>query len=515
MCQFLRVLCLAVVILCVQAPAAFAKGDTLTIAMAASSRTFDPIVTPDAFNHCIMNQLYECLVGFNAKGELIPLLAEKWDISPDGKTFTFYLRKGVKFHNGEELKADDVIFTFQRATGPEGGGVRAFSSYINPAGLKKIDDYTVAVTTTIPMPATFLQSLTHVWSAPVSKKAVEQYGKDYGMNPVGAGRFRVAKILLGDRVIFERFDDYYGEKAKMKTLIMRTIVEASSRTIELESGAVDLIMDPAATDISRIEANPRLKVIKRSGCRLNMLGFDVTTPPYNDMRVRQALNYAVDRRGIVQVVYRGFAEPAAGPVSSAIKYSRQETSPIVEADIAKAKGLLKEAGFPNGFKGNILTPDRTDMIRVATVLQENFAKIGVQMEVKVIEWGTFLEVQRTKNHDPYVNTWWGSPPALDAFFLMTPSFHSGAIPPAGQTNRFYYKNPEVDALLDKGASMLDGPEREAVYSKLWDILNGELPWLSIATPYAMFGASKELEGVNYNAGTIQNFTTAYFSGSNE
>jgi len=496
-------------LLCAGVPAAFAKGDTLTIATAASSKTLDPIATPDSFTHNIMNQLYECLVGFNNKGEIIPLLAEKWDVSPDGKTFTFHLRKGVKFHNGEELKADDVVFTFQRATGPDGGPIRAFSNFIDPAGLKKIDDYTVVVTTRIPMPSTFLQTLAHTWSAPVSKKAVEKYGKDYGMNPVGAGRFKAVEVLPGDKVVFERFDDYYGEKAKVKNLIIRTIVEASTRTIELESGAVDLIIDAAATDVSRIESNPALKIIKVPSCRVNMLGFEVNKPPYNDVRVRQAMNLAVDREGIVKVVYRGFAEPAAGPISSAIKYNKQNSTPYVKTDIAKAKALLEEAGYPNGFKGEILAPDRTEMIRVATVLQENFAKIGLQMEVKVIEWGVFMDIQRLKDHEPFVNNWWGGPPAMDAFFLMTPAFHSKA----GHTNRYLYNNPEVDALLDKGASMVDGPEREAVYSKLWDILNIELPYISVVTPFNLFGAVKELEGIIYRAGSVQNFTTAYFSDS--
>lgn len=505
--KFAKIACLFVLMMFAGAPSDLAAKDTLVVGIEASAKTLDPHATPDGQTHNIMNQVYECLVGLDDKGEPIPLLAEKWDISPEGNVFTFYLRKGVKFHNGEELKADDVIFTFQRATGPEGGAVRAFSNYVDPQGLKKIDDYTVQVRTRIPMPYTFLQLITHIWAAPLSKKAVEQYGKDYGMHPVGASRFKFVEMVPADRVVFERFEDYYGEKAKLKKLVIRTILEASSRTIELESGAVDVIQGTPATDISRIQANPLLKVITMQGCRLNVLGFDVTTPPYNDVRVRKALDMAVDRNGLVKVVYRGFAEPAAGPISSAVKHNYQDPDKIVKVDIAKAKALLTEAGFPNGFKGEIWVPDRTDLLSIATVLQENFKQIGVQMEVKMIEWGVFLDAIRKKGHAPYVNNWWGGPPAMDAFFLLAPPFHSSGI---GQTNRFFYNNPEVDALLDTGGSLAEGPERAAVFKKLWDILNADLPWLSLLSQYTMYSADKNLEGITYRAGSIQDFTTAYF-----
>jgi len=487
--------------------AAFAKGDTLTVGLGHSTKTLDPQATPDAGTHNICVQIYEGLVTTNDEGVTIPLLAEKWEILDGGKTFKFYLKKGVKFHNGETMTADDVVFTFKRATGPQGGAIKALSMYVDPNGIEKIDDYTVLIRITLPLGQLFLDSLPHPWAAILNKKAVEQFGNDYGVNPVGTGRFKLVSWVFGDRATFERFDDYHGTPAKLKRLVMRTIVENSSRTIELESGAVDVILDPARIDIKRIEANKDLKVVRRPGSRIYYISFDVTKPPYDNPKVRKAMDMVVDRKGIVKAVFQGYAEPSTGPLSSAIKYNQVKETPVPDVDIAAAKKLLAEAGYPNGFKGALVLPDLTERVACGTILQANFRTIGIEMEAKVVEWGAFFEVIRAKGHDPFLSAWWGSEPALDPFFVLNPAFHSGAI---GQTNRAFYADQITDDLLIKGALLPDGPERAAVYKQLWDRLNETLPWLFFASPINMYCMNKDLEGVNWSSGSVNYYGNAYF-----
>jgi peptide/nickel transport system substrate-binding protein len=496
----LTVLCLAL-----GAMPALAKGDTLTVALTQTPKTLDPQATPDAGSQNIALQIYETLLVMDKDNKLVPVLAEKWEAQPDKVSYKFTLKKGVKFHNGETMTADDVVYTYKRALSSAGVAVKALSMYL--ADVQKVDDDTVVLKSAKPMGDTFLVSLSHPWASIMNQKTVEAAGKDYGQKPVGTGKFMFKNWIIGDRVELTRFDDYHGRKAKLKDLVFRTIVEASSRTIELESGAVDLIMDPSPNDINRIKDNKNLEVVSVPSCRLYYIGLDVTKAPYDNLKVRQAVNLAVDRPGIVKIVFRGFAEPARGPVTSAIKYNKYKETPPINKDVPKAKELLKEAGFPNGFKGKIIISDRTDYTNIGTILQANFKEAGIDMQIEVFEWGAFLDVIRKQGHDPFLNNWWGGAPAMDPFFLMTPPFHSSAI---GQTNRHYFKDDVVDAALDLGVTLPDGPERSAAYAKAWDRINEQLPWIPMVQPLNMYGQAKGLKGIDHSPSILNYLGNAYF-----
>ncbi len=485
---------------------AYAKGDTLTIAYPADPKTMDPHATQDSTSNNVMRQIYESLVTLDDKGQVVPMLAEKWDVMEGRKGYVFHLKKGVKFHNGEEMKASDVLFTFQRAVSPEGAAVHAFSNFIDVPKIKIIDDYTIVIPTTQTMGISFLASMNHPWSSILNKKAVEASGRAYGSNPVGTGRFKLASWAKGDRVNMVRFDGYHGEKAKVKNLVIRTVVEGTSRTIELESGAVDVANEVPYVDVKRVESNPNLTMILRKGQVVTILCPDISKPPYNNILVRQAMNLAIDRQGIVEAVFRGYAEPSSGPTTAQIKYNKHAQTPAPQVNIAKAKDLLKQAGYPNGFKGELCTPDRSEFLRVMTVMQANLRAVGINLEIKLYEWGTYIDAIRQPGHAPFIWYHWGGGPALDPFFYLTPAFHSAA----GQTNRSFLKDPEIDALLDKGAELDDGPERQAVYEKLWDHLNEILPWISVAEPYRTFATTKSLKGVNFTPSAITYYGNAYF-----
>ncbi len=455
-----------------------------------------------------MRQIYESLVAFDDKQEIVPMLAERWEQLPGSMGYKFYLKKGVTFHNGEEMKASDVLFTFTRATGVKGAAVHSFSSYIDPAGIKVVDDYTIIIPTRQPMGASFLASMNHPWSSILNQKAVEKAGLDYGMNPVGTGRFKLVSWAKGDRLSFERFEGYHGKKAPLSKMIIRAVVEAPSRTIELESGAVDVANEIPYVDISRVSSSKNAKMEIRPGQVVFILGMDITRPPYDNLKLRQAMNIAINRAGIVKAVFKGYAEAATGVISSSVKYSKTKVTPVPALDIAKARQLLQEAGYPNGFKGTLMVPDRTEYLNPMTVLQENLRAIGMEMEIKVYEWGAYQDAIRQPGHAPFITASWGGAPALDPFFFMTPQFHSSAV---GQTNRTFMKDKEIDALLDKGAALSDGPEREAVYHELWDRLNAILPWICVVSPNRTFGVSKELRGVNFGPSSITYYGTADFA----
>ena len=483
---------------------ALAKGDTLNVGVQAAFKTMDPHMTTDAVQHELILQINETLVRLDKDSNVEPLLAERWELLPDKVSYKFYLKKGVTFHNGDAMTADDVVYSFTRALGPTAGAIKVFSSVV--ASVEKVDDYTVILKAARPMGEPFLLSLGHPWASILSAKATEAAGKDYGQNPMGTGRFKFNNWVVGSSVTLDRFDGYHAEKAKLKTVIFRTIVESSSRTIELESGAVDMIFDAPPTDISRMKDNPRLTVVSVPSCRLYYIGFDVTKAPYDNPKVRQAINLAINREGLAKIVFRGFAEPARGPVTSAIRYNKYDAVPPIKQNIAKAKELLKEAGFPDGFKGSFVIADRSDHTGLSTILQANLKEIGVDMKIETIEWGAFLDVIRQKGHEPFLQNWWGAAPAMDPYFLMAP-FHSTAI---GGSNRMFFKNKEVDDLLDLGMTLMNGPERQEVYGKVWDILNDQLPWINMVQMQQLYAHDKTLKGIDYAPSFLNYLGNAYF-----
>lgn len=502
--RFFTALTLSILCLAFGAHGVAARGDTLTVGLVQGVKILDPQGTTAGVAYSVIVHLNETLVGIE-KGKVVPLLAESWKVHDDKVTYTFTLKKGVKFHNGEIMTADDVVYSFKRALSPAGVAVKALSMYL--ADVQKVDDHTVTLKAVSPMGEAFLGSLSHPWASILSAKAVEASGLDYGQQPVGTGKFKLTRLVPGDRVEMERFDEYHGEKAKVKNLIMRGIIEAASRTIELESGAVDVIMDVAPVDVSRIKDNPKLEVVSVPSFRSYHMGFDVTLPPYDNPGVREAINIALNRPGIIKVVFRGHAEAARGPIPSTIEYSKYKTSPDIPYDPAGARKLLQEAGYGNGFKTELLISDRSDYVGMATVVQNNMKAIGIDMSIKVLEAGAFIDTIRLPKHGPFLNNWGGNVPTSDPFFSMTPLFHSKNV---GQTNRSFYKNQTVDELLEKGVHTLNSNERAPIYAELWDILNKELPHATILAPLNIYGQVKELRGVDYSPTVINFFGNAYF-----
>lgn len=481
-----------------------AKGDTLTVALLQTVKTLDPQTTTAGFMYTVMIHISETLFTIE-KGEIIPLLAESWELKDDGVTYIIKLKKGVKFHNGEVMTADDVVYSFERSQSPIALAVKAQSMYL--AEVKKLDDHTVMLKTTTPMGEVFLGSLTHPWSTIYNKKATEALGLDYGQHPVGTGKYTLKRMLVGDRVDLERFDGYHGQKAAFKNLIFRTVVESTSRTIELESGAVDVAVDFSPVDMGRITDNPNLEVVQVPSFRHYHIGFDVTKAPYDNQKVREAINIAINRPGIIKVVFRGLAEPARGPMPSGIMFSRYAESPDFVYDPARARELLKEAGFPSGFKAKLIVAERSDYQGVGTVVQNNLKEIGIDASISIVESGSLNDVIVRPKHEPFLYIWGGNVPTADPFFFLTPLFHSKTI---GTTNRYYYNDPALDKLLDKGVSTLDKAERAAVYGRIWAHLNETLPQVSILAPMNLYGKVKNLKGVEFSPTVINYFGNAYF-----
>ncbi len=460
--------------------------DTLVVATTYDAKTLDPYMTNDVASSNAMRQIYETLVTIDDEDKVIPSLAEKIE-RIDGMTYRFTLKKGVTFHNGELLTSDDALYSLKRAF-EKGASVRHIMGVIDPTGFKKIDDLTFEVKTIAPM-SSFLPALTHFGGGVIiNRKAVEAAGDDYGFTPVGTGPYKLVDWKKGDRMVFERFEEYHGKRPEFSKMVLRVIPEASNRTIELESGDVDIAFEVSSLDISRVKANKNLELKTLVDNATTYMGFNCSKAPYNNQKLRQAITMAINIPASVKAVFRGNAYPAFGPIAPNVKYANTALE-VPQVNIAQAKKLLAEAGYPNGLTTVLWTNSKKVRVGMATIIQAQLKKIGVTVKIQVLEWGAYLQGLKDNKHELFIVGWTCQTPDPD--MAVYPTFHSSQI---GGNNFAAFGDKEVDALLDTARITPDGPERKAMYFTIQDMLREKAPWVFIANKKIAFGVQDYIEG---------------------
>jgi len=366
----------------------------LVIARTNKPASFDPAFIAWTNDYAVAANIYSTLVSYKpGTRKMIGDLAVKWEVSENGTVYTFYLRKGVKFHGGfGELKASDVKFSFERILDPS-TKARYRDFFKSIESIEVVDDYTVRFRLKYPDPA-FLTYLAP-WrnSFIVSEKAVEKYGEDFGFNPIGTGPFIFEKWdpETGD-VILKANPDYYGEKPKVDKVIYKVVEDPYTAYLALEKGEVDVVaLDTSISGLlERAKANPNIVVYEKvSGGSLS-LTFNLRHPILSDVRVRRAIAYAINKTEIVEGLLKGTVMEAKGFLSPAyIGYT--DDLPTYPYDPEKAKQLLAEAGYPDGFEIDFYTPSTGVMPKVATVIQEQLRKIGIKVNIRQMDFAAWLE----------------------------------------------------------------------------------------------------------------------------
>ena len=460
---------------------------TLTIATPADAKSMDPHLTNDLPSNNVFINMYENLLTLDENGELVGQLADKWE-KVDELSYRFYLKQGVKFHNGEELKASDVQFSFLRAMNIEGSAVSHVVGEIDPEGFIIEDDYTIVIKLKKPF-SVFLTYLTHVPGGTIlNEKAVTEAGEDYAQNPVGSGPYMFKEWAKGDRLTLERFDGHREITPAYKQVIFRAIPEETSRTIELEAGNVDMIYGVNADDITRIEENPNLVMARSTNLNTQYMGFNTQKGPLAEVKVRQAISKALTVDKIVTTVLRGIGTQATGPISPSSKYYNTDLV-AKEQNIEEAKALLAEAGYPDGFDTTLWLNDKTVRVNMSEIIQNQLKEIGINVEVKVFEWSTYYEALKNGEIDMYLVGWTMSAPDPD--FGLFPLFHTSNM---GTNNFSFYSNTEVDAMLEKGRLLEDGPERQQLYFDIQAKIYEESPWVFLYNGEETVGLKSGIEG---------------------
>jgi peptide/nickel transport system substrate-binding protein len=364
--------------------------DTLTVVMPADPGSLDPMDNVSQNKHQSTRQIYETLVAYNENAELIPWLAESWEFEDGGKTIILHIRKGVKFHNGDELKASDVLFSLKRAR-IDNTPAAMQVDYVDFEKSEVVDDYTVKLVLKEVF-ALQLAMLELPLCAIISERAYTESGGDFFAQPIGTGPYKVVKFNSGDSLELVAHEDYWIEgQPYIKNLLIRYIGDASARAIEAESGGADIVYEISANDIDRVRENPNINLVSAMGANTSYLTINQAVKPLDNIKVREAIWYAVDIPAAIDVAYGNFGEVATGIISPGIDGRHPDLSSYFpKQDLERARACMEEAGYADGFhvkiSCNSSDQQRKDFIEV---IQSQLAAINIDVEIDVMDSTTW------------------------------------------------------------------------------------------------------------------------------
>lgn len=477
-----------------------ALKERIIIAQKSEIKTLDPQKSTDSVSNKVIGQMFETLVTTDEYLNLKPGLAEKWEVI-DSLNIIFYLKKEVKFHDNSEMTAADVKFSLDRARNLP----QCAYNYTPIKDISIIDDYTIKITTDTPF-GNLLNQLAITNSSIVSKKAVETSEETFLKNPIGTGQFAFKSWDIGDKITMNRFEDYHGEKTSLKELIIKFITESNSRMIMLETGEADIAMDLNAVDLKTIKEKETMDYIEVEAPISHFLGFDSQNKYLKDKKVRQAIAYAIDNSVISDVLYGDSAVSGTSVVSSGMVDFNPNVKKY-DINIEKAKELLKDAGYPNGFDIELWVSDDSSRIDACVIIQEQLKSININIEIKVFQWAVYIKMIESKREaKPLFYMSWNTSNG-DCDKTMYPLFHSSQI--EGSMNVTSFVNEELDKVLDEARITMDVESRKKLYMRAQDIIQEDLPHYTILYPKLNIGIRKNIHNVIMKNNGFLDFSKAY------
>lgn len=450
----------------------------------------NPLIGLNITSQYISISTYDTLVGrssmLSPEGQLIekpdvfiPRLAENWKISDDGLEYTFDLRKGVKFHDGNDFDAKDVEFTVNMLRS-NGSYASFFEELISK--VEVLDNYKVKIVLSRIEPQ-FLKRISSYNGSILNKKAILEQGSDsvekqmqwLASNTAGSGPYKL-EFLTTDEAHLTVNENYWGDKPKIDKIILKTIAESANLRIMLEKGDIDFYRLPAAIDYAALEANPDIELLVRpANSKVVYIGFNTENPPLDNVKVRQAIAYAIPYEQLCKIV--GGGEKYSPRARSLLTSELSGAVPIFnyEYDLEKAKELLKEAGYEKGFKVGFDLFNAGKFPDTAVILQAELKKIGIDMEINPMAPPAFFQSGDSGNLNFFIVSWWDN--AADPVGLLNDIANSASIPSPG--NYAKYANKEVDSLINKAKIEMEPGKRNELLEKIQEILTEEVPYIPI------------------------------------
>lgn len=457
------------------------EDGTLVVAIPDAPSYMDPQIQASIGTYRVTTQIFDRLVSLDVDMNIIPGLAESWDIENDTTT-VFHLRKGVKFHNGEEMTAEDVKYSLERCIASSGVNY----NYLIISDIKIIDNYTIEIVTKEPFNA-LLYRLTLDAASIISKKA-DTNPEEFNKHPVGAGPFKFVSWEIGGDVVLEANENYYKGAPQIKKLIFRQIPEALNRSIGLETGEIDLAYDLAITDIEMLKENKNIVVKTVPSTTVWYLGFNVQKKPLDNVKIRQAVAYGLNTQDVIDIVFNGMASPAHNTMLTPGLFGYAPDTIVYEYNIEKAKEMLTEAGYPDGFTTTLWCSDSQVMRDIAVVIQEQLRLIGIVADIKTVEAGNYYSATGAGEQDMFIL----SKTSIDPDSMLRAMYHTDAFGLSG--NRSFWASPEVDEKLNLASTTTDQEKAKELYKEIQTIVAEQLPLIPIMIENLNAGMQSYVKG---------------------
>ncbi len=493
-----------------------AQAKTLVYCAEGSPENFNPMVNTTGTTFNANRPIYNRLTDFKpGTTEVGPSLAESWDASADGTTFTFHLRHGVKWQSNKNFKptrdfnADDVIFSFERQwkdSNPfhkvSGGGYDYFADMGLPKLLKsldRVDDYTVRFVLTQPQ-APFLANMAMDFATIQSKEYADtllKAGKPelIDQEPIGTGQFEMVQYQKDATIRYRAFKDYWGDKPKVDTLVFAITKDPAVRLAKLRANECQIAPYPNPADLASIKADTSLQLLSQPGLNIGYLAFNNLKAPFTDKRVRQALNMAIDKKAILAAIYQGSGIPAKNLIPPTM-WSYNDSIVDYPYDPAAARKLLDEAGIPKDWETDIWAmpvqrPYNPDARRMAELMQADLAKVGIKAKIVSYEWGEYRKRVQNGEASMALLGWTGDNGDPDNFFIPLAGCDAARIG-GGSASKFC--NKEFQALLDKAVTLIPQDQRKPLYEQAQVIMHEEAPFFLVAHSIVYLPMRKEVTG---------------------
>lgn len=480
-------------------------GGVVNIALSAIPKSIDPVKYTGVYEGDIISNIADNLVAYNKDlSKIVPQLATEWSVSEDGKVYTFKLRNDVyfqkgKFQDGRQMKAEDVKYSLERSAKE--------SKMKRLAALDRaevVNDFEVKLYLKKP-DASFLTVLTDRGNVIVPKEEVEGQGDAFGTNLIGTGPFKLVEWKKDTYAKLERNEKFWGPKPYLDGVTFKFITDRNMMVNALKTGEIQIGTDIGGEGVKIIESDKNLNLQKVPGLHVAYLYMNLINGPTKDKKVREAIYSAIDLDQLVKGIYQyGEADRAYLPVPpGSWGYDKNLESMIPKYDPAKAKQLLTEAGYPNGFKTEIYISDTPARVKMATIVQQFLKQnLNIDVAIKTSEWGTFSDIASKGNAPIYGMSWTWYP---DPFFFLNKMFHSSEIGALGNGQGF--NSPAVDKLLNDALVTSNQDERAAKYKEATKLIVEELPAIWYANESVIYGFNNKVKGFVMTADKSKRFVS--------
>jgi ABC-type transport system substrate-binding protein len=459
----------------------------LSLRLNSNPTTLDPALITDVQGGGIAAKLFNGLVRFNENLDIVPDIARSWRLSPDHLTYTFRLRENVRFSNGRKVTARDVRYSFERVLTAstkapltwvldkiEGANAFLEGNAKGISGIRVEDDHTIVLKLEKPF-GPFLSLLAMTAAYVVPREEVARLGQDFGTHPVGSGPYVLNEWKHGQYLTLAANEDYFEGRPKLNGIYYRVIPEDLTAVMEFETGRLDVLLIPAS-EYHRYTTDPAWRdlVYGKPGLNTYYLGLNCTRPPFNDVRVRRAVNMAIDRRHILNTVFEKRGVLASGPIPPGLW--KNSVLPLPSEgygyDPKKAEALVQEAGV-KGKTIKVYISEEPEILDIVEVVQNYLAKAGINAEITQLDWSAFKQAVNEGKPDAFWLDWRADYPDPEDFLF--PLFHSASVGPAG--NRTRCLDPDLDRLIETAQRTIDERQRYRLYRQAEERVIKNAPWV--------------------------------------